>query len=904
MAKPQARVHVAMIVGNDVTADTRVKKSAASLARHGYQVTVLGLAPSGSRTETSMGEVRIIRLPVDFILRDHRRKERVKPTLPRLGYVSKAQYVTAKRRSKLAEREYLAKAGRQRAKLGVAEQSPFPLVRKFHRRHAQSTLRAHKLLIRTRRQLVSRREAIWRERMDEQATPPQRSLRTALPRIDSMMTVGAHWRRLLPEIDDYELTFGPELDRLKPDVIHAHDVHMIGIAERAASRARLRGRHVHWVYDAHEYVPGLARYNPRVLAAYVDLEREYIRRADRIITVSDPIAEELVRKFQLQRKPSVVMNAPLPVPPDGESSPSVRRAAGVNEDVPLLVYSGGADASRGVHTIVEALPQLPEVHLALVVKAESGYVRSLRQMAQNLGCGQRVHVVPFVEPDRVVPYLASATAAVHPLAHYGNHEVALPNKLFEYMHARLPVIVSDVKAMAELTQQLGVGEVFRAEDPVSFATEAAKVLGDPQRYRRQLQENPDILHRLSWPRQEKTLIDVYRELLHQDVSLSEAVGEGVTSLAEAKTSLHHTGDVTVALGPRNMAGQAWEWAKALERSYPGLRTRVFTIEKQSPIRFPADDRIPTASWKSLEWQVMQVRQVLENFSHVVLESGSGLFGTLNGPSFEGDLPSLQAHGIDVAIALHGSDVRDPYRHRELEPYSPFKDMPTDVCQSLQAGVDDLLPRLERFTGPVFVTTMDLMDYVPRASWLPVVIDTRVWTPRPPPLGKPRPVVVHAPSNVGLKGSQLIQQKVEDLHARELIDYRLVQNAPANEMPKIIADADIVLDQFALGDYGALAVQAMAAGRIVVGHVHERVRARLPADLPIVEATGDTISDVLADILGNRDVYIERAANDGPAYVRRFHDGTYAAGQLAAFLGQPAPPAPHADHAATSQPAVP
>lgn len=885
----QPRARVAMIVGNDVTADTRVKKTAASLARHGYDVTVLALSPSGSRTETSMGDVRIVRLPVPFVLRDRRRRRR-ELTRPRLGYASKEQYVAAKRRSKVAEREFLAYAGRQRAKLEQVERRAHPVLSTLERQRMESVLKARHLVVKVRGEVVRRRQA--RREGSNSSHDPRRGIQFPLLIKSRLMAVGARWRQVLPQIDDYELSFGPELDAIRPDVIHAHDVHMIGIAERAAARARLHGRQVRWIYDAHEYVPGLPQYTARQLAAFVDLEREYISRADRIITVSDPIADELVRSFGLPRRPTVVMNVPFVTPVD-EGSPSVRRAAGVSEDAPLLVYSGGVSRNRGLHTIVEALPLLPDTHLALVVKGGSKYVDLLRRMADALGCSNRLHVVPFVDPDHVVAYLSSATAAVSALTHYGNHEVALPNKLFDYLHAQLPVLVSDVKAMACFTRRHGVGEVFRAEDPVSFAEAATKVLSDPDRYIKALEEQPDLLSEHSWQSQERALLDLYRDLLGGNSRIAEPTREAELSLTERKSPHESASHAAVALGPRNVAGQAWAWARALEQSLPDVRTSVFTVEKKSALMFPTDVRIPYDSWFSLDWQVTQLRHVLTTYTHVLLESGSGLWGTLNGPSYEADLPSLDAKGITAAVVLHGSEVRDPRRHRELEPWSPFQDASTDLCRRLQAGVDDLLPRLGRFDGPIFVTTMDLMAYVPTASWLPVVVDTSVWTPGPPPLQRPRPVVVHAPSRAELKGSGLIEKVVTDLHAQGVIEYRRVQDIPPEKMPEVLADADVVLDQFAIGDYGAVAVQAMASERIVVGHVHERVRTRLPADVPIVEATPDTLGDVMVDIAKHRDRYVE-AAGRGPGYVEQFHDGTYSVAQLAAFLGRDATPTVHAE----------
>ena len=61
--------------------------------------------------------------------------------------------------------------------------------------------------------------------------------------------VGASWRRRLPETDDYEAVFGPELDRLRADAIFVHGVVLVGVVARASARASLEGRQVPWLYD-------------------------------------------------------------------------------------------------------------------------------------------------------------------------------------------------------------------------------------------------------------------------------------------------------------------------------------------------------------------------------------------------------------------------------------------------------------------------------------------------------------------------------------------------------------------------------------------------------------------------------------------------------------------------------
>src|SRR5690606_19021147 len=70
------------------------------------------------------------------------------------------------------------------------------------------------------------------------------------------------WQRLDPHLSDFHLTYGPEIDALEPDLIHANDFRMLGVGVRAAARARERGRKVPVVWDAHEFLPGIKPWTP------------------------------------------------------------------------------------------------------------------------------------------------------------------------------------------------------------------------------------------------------------------------------------------------------------------------------------------------------------------------------------------------------------------------------------------------------------------------------------------------------------------------------------------------------------------------------------------------------------------------------------------------------------------
>jgi len=480
-----------MLVGNDIAVDTRVKKTAASLARLGLRVTVVGYGPEGLETARMAG-CDIVRVPIPWTHHKRGRQPIPRPRTPRQVAIANVK----------ARRAAVIEWGTR-----SAPAAPLRAARKVLKIVALQWLRVAGFI----------------------AAQTKSNALPAGPAGPAESEPSLPWRLTVPIALDYLEALTPQIVALAPDVIHAHDIHTIAAASAAADQLEAAGaRRPVWLYDAHEFIAGLSLYGRRDAterAGWLNLEQEVAPRADAIVTVSPVLAQELASRYPAVPRVEVVLNAPWESsePPEARID-GLRSAVGVGPDVPLLVYSGVVTHARGVDTAVEAMPALPGCHLAIVSTTFAAPISDeLRRRAEELGVADRVHILPPVPAHTVVDHLASADVGLIPIRRFPSHDVALTNKLFEYIHSGLPVVVSDCTAQDRFVREEDIGAVHITEDSADLSRAVQTVLGDLEHYRDRVRR-PQLREQYSWQASERALHDLYSELLgptHVHVPLTD-----------------------------------------------------------------------------------------------------------------------------------------------------------------------------------------------------------------------------------------------------------------------------------------------------------------------------------------------------------------------------------------------
>lgn len=244
--------------------------------------------------------------------------------------------------------------------------------------------------------------------------------------------------------------------------------------------AKLRGRKL--VYDSHEYfteVPELFRPDGRPRFArrvWLAIERWIFPRLRHVITVNNSIA--MAYKERYGNIIAVVRNIPMP----RELGPLPTRAAlGLPEDRFILVLQGsGINVERGGEEAVLAMRELPDVLLLLIGGGDAWPV--LERMVREHGLQDRVRMLPRMPYVEMMAYTRHAQLGLSLDKDSNlNYRYSLPNKLFDYLRAGVPALVTDLPEVGGLVRATGAGIVVPWPDPQRIAAEVRALQAAPER---------------------------------------------------------------------------------------------------------------------------------------------------------------------------------------------------------------------------------------------------------------------------------------------------------------------------------------------------------------------------------------------------------------------------------------
>jgi glycosyltransferase involved in cell wall biosynthesis len=250
----------------------------------------------------------------------------------------------------------------------------------------------------------------------------------------------------------------------KPDIVICNDWNTlpVGAAVNRRTGAKL-------IYDAHELATRehVQNWKWRLVSqrAVREIEGRNMPFVDLVTTVSEGIAQSLCNLYDLTQKPLVIRNLP-----------SYQNIAFRKIELPLTVlFHGLIRQERGLEELIDSMPAWRfEGRVIIRGYGQPGYLDALKARARERGVADKVIFAPRVSPEELISEAASADIGYLALPGTTEHyEYALPNKLFEYVMAGLPVMATARVEMAAMLSSTGCGFITELD-----ALSIAKVLNE------------------------------------------------------------------------------------------------------------------------------------------------------------------------------------------------------------------------------------------------------------------------------------------------------------------------------------------------------------------------------------------------------------------------------------------
>jgi 1,2-diacylglycerol 3-alpha-glucosyltransferase len=316
--------------------------------------------------------------------------------------------------------------------------------------------------------------------------------------------------------------------RQHADVYHCLDGATLPLGVILARRDNAR-----LVYDAADYfadhlpAPPSETFMERVRRRYSThylWEMLLIKRADLHATVSEGLARLLAARYRLPCKPVVVPNSAAYLRPTDRSRALLRAAVGADPSEQIVVFLGSVhqqtsdalegDRRRGLDVLVDAVGSLPRTRLVIIGSAPDEYRSSVLERARERGAASRVS---FLGPHPYPEYIELAsggdvgaylTGARRQSASYAH---TLPNRLFDLIMARIPLIVGSGTATARIVHDYELGIVLdQINAPaIAAAIEALTSRNPGTRFGENLER---AARELCWERQSERLLTAYSGL--------------------------------------------------------------------------------------------------------------------------------------------------------------------------------------------------------------------------------------------------------------------------------------------------------------------------------------------------------------------------------------------------------
>jgi glycosyltransferase involved in cell wall biosynthesis len=266
------------------------------------------------------------------------------------------------------------------------------------------------------------------------------------------------------------------------------------------------------VYDTHEIfteVPELVGQNLKQ-AVWRRVERWIFPKLKNVFTVNQSISDWYFDKYKV--RPLVVRN--MPRKSGAKVAAATRSELELPSDKKIIILQGaGINVDRGSEELVSAMKYLDDVVLLIVGSGD--VISCLKEIVETEKLHDRVILTGKVPQEKLQRYtmLADLGVTIDKPTNI-NYRLSLPNKIFDYIRAGIPVLCSDLTEVARIVRDYKVGVVVDSFDPKILAATISETLKSPD-YLTWKSNTHKAAEELCWETDEFNLKKVYSQFLYK-----------------------------------------------------------------------------------------------------------------------------------------------------------------------------------------------------------------------------------------------------------------------------------------------------------------------------------------------------------------------------------------------------
>jgi glycosyltransferase involved in cell wall biosynthesis len=265
------------------------------------------------------------------------------------------------------------------------------------------------------------------------------------------------------------------------------------------------------VYDSHEYFTGVPEIQGRPFVKWVwtVTEKMIFPHLKNVMTVSESIAKQYESQYGI--RPVVIRNC---APSSADIDCFTKAELQVPDDHLLLILQGGGiNIDRGGEELIEAVSKLEKVYL--IIAGSGDIIGKLKGQVMKLNISGRVRFIPKQPWESLMRYTKTADAGLTLDKDTNmNYRFSLPNKLFDYISAGIPVIAGNLSEIKNIIDQNGCGIIIPTITPEEIC-QAIIRLRDDRPFLAKLKQNAVTASgSLNWETESKKVIEFYKMVLN------------------------------------------------------------------------------------------------------------------------------------------------------------------------------------------------------------------------------------------------------------------------------------------------------------------------------------------------------------------------------------------------------